>query len=93
MKRYVRASRTYFDLSNREGAFGNYRKEKNFEKILQDNGYTIHGYHEYYDHTAYKVEKEGIVMEVTFAKNGNPKATFLMIDDLWGMKKQQADNL
>ena len=89
MKRYIRAGRTYQDLSERDKYEGNYRKAKNFEKLLIDNGYTIHGYHEYYDDIAYKIEKEGIIMEIKFFKGGNPKGTFKTVNDLWDLKKQE----
>ena len=88
MKRYIRAVRSYQPLSERDKYEGNYRKAKSFEKLLIDNGYTIHGYHEYADDIAYKIEKEGIIMEIKFFKGGNPKGTFLAVDDLWNSKKQ-----
>ena len=89
MKRYVRSARQYLDLASREGTVGNYRKAKNFESILQENGYDILGYREYNDHFGYKVEKEGIVMEITYFKNANPKGTFTQIDEMWNNRKNQ----
>lgn len=89
MKRYIRSSRQYLDLSSRDGATGNYRKAKNFESLLHMNGFTILGYREYNDHFAYKIEKEGVVMEITYFKNANPKGTFAQIDELWNNRKNQ----
>lgn len=94
MKKYIRSDYTYYyDLSERDKFEGNYRKEKNFERLLTNNGYTIHGYHEYNGHTAYKIEKDGIVMEVRFVKGGYPKGTYLMIEDLFNLKKQERDTV
>ena len=89
MKRYIRSARQYLDLSSRDGASGNYRKAKNFESLLQANGFTILGYREYNDHFAYKIEKEGVVMEITYFKNANPKGTFAQIVEMWNNRKNR----
>lgn len=86
MKRYIRAGHTYYDLDSRKGLVYS-QKEKNFEKLLQENGFTILGVHEYGNHTMYKVEKEGIVMETRFPKGGNPKGILALLEDNWQMHR------
>lgn len=80
MKRYIRAGRVYYPLSERD-KINCTRFTKKFEELLIDNGYTIHGYHEYYSDIAYKVEKDGFVIEQKFSKRSNPKSAFELIED------------
>ena len=65
------------------------RIEKQFEKMVKENGYTITAYKECWSKTGYKIEKDGIEIEYSvLSEKKNAKLVFSFLEDTYNLKKK-----